>query len=213
MPHSKFQWSISRQVYLYSTTGNVVPRDLIRGWQEAAVSKAAQNLEAIAKLRQAEQINNAEWVIRSGEELKNLHRALAMVAQGGRAQMTAEAWGYVGGILRREFGLLNTFATALDNIPEDATLTDEFVRRARSYAAAAYATYENSILNRERGNGANEWEKRNLELGASHCATCISESDKNEQPVGSLKRIGDSECNAGCRCWFTFGKWADIAAA
>lgn len=210
---SKFQWSISRQRYEYAATGNAVSVDKIRGWAEQVVSQAKSNLEAIAKLRQAEKINNAEWVIRSGEEIKNLHRSLAMIANGGREQMGPSQWASVGGNLRRELGYLNRFANELDNIPEGAVLTDEFVRRAGQYAGSAYSTYANGVLDRERINPENEWEKRNLESGAQHCATCLSESAKGEQPVGTLKRIMDSECGGGCRCWFTFGKWADLIAA
>src|SRR5688572_4912620 len=107
MPQSKFQWSVSRQQYLYSSSGQVVSRDAIRGWVEQTIDKAKGNLEAIAKLRQAEKINNAEWVIRSGKEIKNLHRSLAIIANGGKEQMTASTWAQVGGNLRREFGFLN----------------------------------------------------------------------------------------------------------
>lgn len=199
---SKFLWSTSRQQFLYTSTGQPVAEDLIRGFVEETVNKAGRNLQRIAQLRKAEKINNAEWVIRSGEELKNMHRSLAMVASGGRQQMTPRSWGEVGAILRREFSYLNRFANELDNIPVNAVLTDEFVRRAGSYANAGYSTYQSGVRAREIRFGGRQ--ERNVLGAADHCEECLEMTARGWVPAGTLTPIGSRICNSGCRCYYQF---------
>jgi hypothetical protein len=207
---SKYQWSVSQGRYLYSATGTSVSSDRIRGWVEETVEKARQNLESIARLRQSNKINNAEWVIRSGEELKNMHRSLAMIANGGKAQMDASAWAQVGGILRREFGYLNRFASLLDNMPEGSSLTDEFVTRAGSYASAGFSTY--TAAERARMQSAGMDEERNILGNADHCDGCVGATAQGWVAIGTLTPIGSRQCMSRCRCHYEFRK-TEIAVA
>ena len=39
-----------------------------------------------------------------------------------------------------------------------------------------------------------------------YCKTCLAESNKGWQPLGSLREIGDSECQSGCDCFYM---WKD----
>jgi hypothetical protein len=201
---------VSRQEFLYSSSGSVVSRDTIRGWVEQTIDQAKRNLEAIAKLRQTEKINNAEWVIRSGKELKNMHRSLAMIANGGRAEMTPSTWASVGGNLRREFGFLNRFASDLDNMPEGATLTEEFVRRAASYADAGFSTFSSAERRRLQEFGMEQ--ERNI-LGASdHCEQCKAATALGWVAIGTLTPIGSRTCLSHCRCHYEFRKAEAVAA-
>ena len=42
-------------------------------------------------------------------------------------------------------------------------------------------------------------------LGAAdHCPDCLDEAAKGRQPIGTLRRIGDSICLSNCHCTFIY---------
>lgn len=74
--------------------------------------------------------------------------------------------------------------------------------RAQMYPEASYATYQNSILERESDDGVNLG-RRVLEDG-DNCDDCIAASTDEFVPLDTLPEIGDSVCGSRCRCEFEF---------
>ena len=196
----EFVFSKKTGNYRYKSSGHVVPSERISGWVDQASKKMAENLGNIAEDLRAGRINDAEWALRSIAEIKNGHRAVAMIGMGGKANMTNSDWGFVGSIIRRELNYFNGFANALDNRPASAQLTDAFVSRAKSYAASIYATHEQMVRRRVLRDQTAAWELNVLEPGAEHCEGCLEETSRGKVALGELIPVGFRTCGSRCRC-------------
>lgn len=207
-------WSVSKRQYVYASTGRVVPQATIERWLEKAIAHAKSNLRTIGEDLIEGRINRAEWAIRAGAELKNMHRALAMLANGGKAQMTNARWGRLGGKLQRQFAYFNRFAAQVDALSAEElqAMHDKFLRRLEMYAGAGRNTYWHAAraLAQELG-GLME---RNV-LGASiqSCEGCLAEEARGWVQAGELSSPGDRECGSNCNCDIEFKEVADVAAA
>jgi len=168
-----------------------------------AISQAQSNLRKIGSEYLAGTINSAEWAIQSGQEIKNLHRALAILANGGKSQMTAARWGSLGGRLQREFAYFNRFAAQVDNI-DRSLLGEKFLNRAASYARAGRSTYWAAARLREAMASETMLERNVLGASAQSCGDCIAETELGAVPVGTLSEPGSRQCGSGCNCDIIF---------
>ena len=201
-----FIYSKTTGNYRYKSTGNAVPPSRVNGWIDKAADRLKQNLGRIAEDHRAGRINLAEWVIQTGEELRNAHRAVTMIAVGGKQNMTQSDWGFVGATIRRELQYLNNFANTIENRPPSTQLTEAFVSRAKSYSAAIYETYEKARRRRIQRETQADFEENVLEPGAEHCSGCLSATAQGVVPIGTLTEIGDRECGSKCRCRIRYWK-------
>jgi hypothetical protein len=158
------------------------------------------NLGAVAEDLRAGKINDAEWALRSIEEIRNGHRAVAIIAGGGKGNMGASEWGFVGSRIRSELTYFNGFANEIGNRPDGAQLTSAFVSRAKSYGAAIYATYEQALRRRVIRDDTADFETNILESGTDHCDGCLEQTARGKVYIGELLPVGDRECGSRCRC-------------
>ena len=196
----EYVFSKSTGNYRNKATGRKVSDRQLYGWVEDAVTRGGANLERFARQLQRGEINKAQWALSSGEEIRNMHRAVAMIANGGKAQMGPSQWGFVGSRIRSELTYFNAFASEVDNIPEGAVLTDAFVSRAKSYFNAAYTTYAQALRRRVIEASHADFEENILEAGSVHCEGCLGASAAGPVPIGTLVEIGARECGGRCRC-------------
>lgn len=195
---SRFKWSVPKRQYIYMSNGKVVSNATLKSWAEQAVSQAKANLRAIGQALLDGTISKPEFAIQSAEEIKNLHRALSLLANGGKSQMDASTYGRLGSELKQELGFLSRFSSMIDNI-DISTLGDAFLNRIESYGDAGRFTYQAAVRAREINAG--DMEEMNI-LGASvnSCGECLDASALEWQPAGSLSEPGTRECNNGCQC-------------
>lgn len=196
----EFQYSKSTGNYRYKSSGHAVLPETVNGWVDKLAERMKQNLGQIAEDHRAGKITLPEWVIRTGEEIRNAHRSVAIIAAGGKGNMTQADWGFVGAQLRRELQYLNNFANEIENLPPGSKLSAAFVSRAKSYGAAIYETYEKARRRRITAEGQADLEENVLEPGAEHCAGCLEASAQGIVPLGTLTAIGDRDCKSKCRC-------------
>lgn len=202
----EFIYSKSTGNYRYKSSGNAVPPERVNGWIDRAANTMKENLGRIAQEHRDGKINLSEWVIQTGEELRNAHRAVTMVAMGGKQNMQQADWGFVGAVIRRELAYLNNFANTIENRPPNTELTQAFVSRAASYGAALYETYEKAKRRRIIRETQADLEENVLEPGAEHCVGCLEATAQGTVPVGTLTAIGDRECGSKCRCRIRYWK-------
>ena len=202
MPESPFQWFVSRRVYIWKSNGRVVTPARLNQWVEKAMSGTSEEMRQVGLKLIAGEINRAEWAIESGEQIRNLHRSLGMLAAGGRNQMNARRWGQVGGVLQRELAYFNRFASYVDN-QDIENLGERFLSRTQKYAQAGWATWQNAVRARETEHGG--MLEQNL-LGASthSCSECIAQSELGFVPVGELVPIGERICGPNCNCFIEY---------
>lgn len=199
MPAS-FSYSKSEGVYRYQPSGRKVSDRQLYQWVENAVETGGANLEKYARQLQDGAISTTDWAISAGTEIRDMHRAVAMIANGGKSQMTPSDWGFVGAKVREQLSFFNGFASEVDNIPDGATLTDAFVSRARSYYHAAYTTFAQALARRVAQNGHAEMEENLLETGSEHCEGCLAATAAGRVAIGTLTPVGDRECRFRCKC-------------
>lgn len=88
----------------------------------------------------------------------------------------------------------------------------QFAARVEMYGGAVHGTTQRVIRDKMRRLGVFVAERRVHRKPLSehlYCKTCIEESRKGWQPLGTLREIGDSECGiAACDCYFV---WKDAA--
>jgi hypothetical protein len=162
------------------------------------VTSTRAELRKIGERLIAGEINRAQWALDVGQALKNEHRALAMLAQGGRNQMGNSEWGRLGQRLQSELRFFNTFSSQVDGL-ELSELGGRFLSRLESYADAGRFTYERAVRAREVLFGGQQ--ERNVLGGSSQsCDDCIEASEQGWVEAGTLSEPGDRACGPGCAC-------------
>jgi hypothetical protein len=99
----------------------------------------------------------------------------------------------------------------LQTVPLD-NLTDlkggTIPSRAASYANAAYSTFQNSLLEKNVGNGIRLARRACMEDKES-CSECVDEAERDWVDVRTIPAIGSLKCRNHCRCAIEYWKWAD----
>jgi hypothetical protein len=175
----------------------------VRQWVAETVNSAKARMESIAK-GYVEHRNSAELAVSLREEIRNMHTAMAMVAQGGKDQMTNSAWAKVGNVVKTENAYLRGFERDVANGRQSDA---QILARAMMYADSAYKTYENGVLQREKDAGAG-YARRVLDDAAEHCEDCPSLATEEFLDITEVAEIGDSTCGGRCRCTIVY---ADVA--
>jgi hypothetical protein len=167
---------------------------------EGQIAATGANMRADAEALQAGRINLTEWQISMERRVKSLHLLTAAMEHGGFSRLSRADLGWIGSEVRRQYGYLANFARQLESGAQ--ALDGRFLARVALYAEAGRGTEREAARRLARLAGAVE--ERRILGAADHCKTCVGEARKGWQPLGVLKRIGDSECRSRCRCtWAT----------
>ena len=185
--------------YRDRATGRYVSELNVRGDLDKYIDAKNSVLDDLANQLRNREISLADWQLQMRNEIRNMHNAAAMVAKGGRNQMTYADWGRVGQRLRFQYGKLDDWARdiASGKAPIDGRLN----WRARLYGQAARGTYEQQrrAMAAEKGN---DEEMRILHAKES-CNGCIAIAGY-WAPIGTLPDIGSQECSTNDMCTFEY---------
>ena len=186
--------------YQDRATGRYVSELSVRGDLDKYIDAKNSVLDDLANQLRNREISLADWQLQMRTEIRNMHNAAAMVAKGGRDQMTYADWGRTGRRLRDQYAYLDKWAAdiASGKVPLDGRLA----QRAKLYGNAARGTYEQErrAVGVEKGNTQ---EMRILHAKES-CSDCIEYAALGWQPIGTLPQIGDSVCRQNCACTFSY---------
>jgi hypothetical protein len=141
-----------------------------------------------------------EWQIGIASQLKALHVAMGLAANGGLQNTSAASLGFIASLIKMQYQYLRAFVQEVKSgkQPLDGTL----LARSALYIQASRGTYEQVVQRAARNGGATQ-EKSILGL-ADHCDLCIQEARKEWAPIGTLIPIGQRTCKQNCRCTFQF---------
>lgn len=186
--------------YRDNATGRFVSQMRVRSDIDGYIDNSKTRIDALANQLRNRQISLAEWQTSMRQEIKAMHLNTSMVAHGGRAQMTQADWGRAGQQLRQQYQYLDRFAA--DIASGKVSLDGRLNVRAGMYAESARGTYEQETRRVSAQSGLTE-ERRILHAKES-CGDCVEYAGRGWQPIGTLPRIGDSQCRVNCRCTFEY---------
>lgn len=151
--------------------------------------------EAAAEFQQA----FFAWANDTANEIYAATLATTLIAFGGQSNATADQFLFAETQAQEQIGFWEQFAAA---VAAGGASTAYIAARSEMYAASTYASFANGVRYREGSAGMRE-ERRYLGA-ADHCTTCLEQAAIGWVAIGSLRRIGDSECKTRCRCYFRF---------
>ena len=198
----RYRWSPnagSTGRYVNRATGRFVSELSVRADLDTYIANKNAGLDALANQLRNREISLADWQLQMRAEMRNMHNAAAMVAKGGREQMTHADWGRTGRELRSQYEYLDKWAAQIAN--GEAPLDGRFNVRAKLYGNAARGTYEQErrAVAADKGN---DEEIRILHAKES-CKGCISVAGY-WAPIGDLPKLGTQECTTNCLCTFEY---------
>jgi hypothetical protein len=176
--------------------GRYVSAQDVRGAVDTVIDTETVKIRSLSQSLVDGKISLAEWQVQMASQLKGLHVALGLAANGGLANTSAADLGYLASLMKKQYQFLRDFALQIrrGEQPLDGTL----VARAALYTQAARGTYEDMVGRAAQHGGAHE--ERSMLGPADHCKGCIAEAAKRWSPIGSLIPIGERQCLANCRC-------------
>lgn len=189
-------WDERRQRYL-AASGRVLTPKQVRKLIDELVDVSSKRLRNWATQMQTGKLSIAKWQFLSAREVKNLHLATSVIANGGRGQVTPKLWGKLGAQIKFQYQHLRDFAVSVPRKVVDRT--GAIPPRAEMYGRAAIGTYENTTLERNKKFGLSI-ARRETAHGSESCDDCLEQEDLGWQDIKEVATIGDSQCGARCNC-------------
>jgi len=178
--------------------GRVLSARQIKKEIEDYVALEEERVEREAAKFAAGAITVAGFFLYMENKIEAWHKVAGAVAYGGRIRMDARRDARIERIIKSEQSYLAAFRS------EVATLSAEgIVNRAGMYPNAAYATYENQLIQRESDNGVTLG-RRIIEDDGQSCEGCIASATEEFIPLDDIPEIGSQECISRCRCEIEF---------
>jgi hypothetical protein len=196
-----FLFDKAQRRYLFADTNELVPAPLLRQWIDDASVAAETDFRTVTEKFVRGEIDFDQWRTLLRQLMRDGHNGVSLIAFGGLAQMTADAWSASADELRFQNGKLNELFLRVST--GQKPLDGRLVANAGMYAQSIWQTHENLVRRREAFAGLTA-ERRVVAGDAWTCEDCQAEHDKGWSPIGSLKRIGDTSCVSKCRCFFVY---------
>jgi len=181
--------------YQDRATGRFVKELQVRADLDKYIDAKSTRLDDLANQLRNREISLADWQLQMRNELRMMHNNAAMVAKGGKAQMTQADWGRTGRELRTQYEFLDKWAAQIAS--GEAPIDGRLNWRAKLYGQASRGTYEQERRAMAADKG-NDEEMRILHAKES-CKGCLSFAGY-WAPIGTLPRIGSQDCTTNCLC-------------
>lgn len=173
-----------------------IPRSDIREWIKQANDAERARLAKIGSDFSSGIINRSEAELRAIAEITKHNSAVAVIANGGREQMTVKAWGRAAGPVKAERGFLRELFLSFDR--GDVT-KEQIATRLQNYSDAPSRYYEN--LFRDYAKDAGLKIEKNISGGSERpCSECPALTAAGDVPIGSTPAVGNRACKNGCGC-------------
>ncbi len=200
---ARYSWDRVTLRFRDRGTGRFVPHRRIFTQLNRIIAVSDRRILRLTESFQREEITLLQFKLALRTEIKTLHIAVGIIANGGVENMTPKLWGEVGARLRSEYGYLNDFATRIARgiLPR----TSGHVRsQARSYTANARLEFWKTTIRRfQEQPGLIVMGQRHLGSSTDNCRGCNSVKEK-WFTLDRLPPIGSHECLWFCRCWIEF---------
>ncbi len=123
--------------YRDEVSGRTLNQNQVRGLVQQSIDAAANNLSGITSLAGTNQLSPADFNRLMREEIKYSTIRQYALGRGGLAQMKAEDWGSIGGMLADQYRYLGPFSEEIPNLTEG-----QISARAAMYIRSSREAYE-----------------------------------------------------------------------
>lgn len=182
--------------YRESGSGRLISEKFVRDAVDALADGVSGDLAALSRRLLNGEVSLAEWQAQAMATIKSAHVATAVVAKGGRSEVSPADFGRIGQKVREQYRYVRSFAQDIagGRQPLNGTLP----ARAQQYGQAARVTYEAIKAADDKARGMQV--ERNVLHGRDHCGQCPKLTAKGWVPIGSLPPIGSRPCRVNDRC-------------
>lgn len=192
-----FTWSPETGRYRNTETGKLVSGAAVRDAVDLIADDASEKLRKLAERLRNEELTVAAWQRESMKAIKESQVAAAIAAHGGREQMTASDWGWVGSQVKAQYKYHRDFgAEVADGVIEE--IGTRIAARNEMYGQAARVTFEAMRERDDRVRGYTE--ERSVIHSGKPCTMCAAEAAKGYVTIGEIVPIGSRTCLSRCRC-------------
>lgn len=200
-----YTWAPQAGHYL-DAHGAAVPESEIRASLDALIAHGQGRTAVLAQRLAEGQLDLLSFRTEMQLEIRQVASASAMLAHGGREQMTPQVRGWLGSQVRAQ----NDFLSVLSLDWAQGKLTaPQLAARLRLYPAAAGQGLYYAARQRERVAAGADQERRVLG-DAAHCEDCPGLAAQGWQPAGTLPPPGQGcACQANCSCHM---EWRTVPA-
>lgn len=205
---------IDRWVYEENTgryrnlaTGRFISREQVVGLVDQIVDRTnATATDTLATMVADHRLSAADWKDAMARTIKNAYIQQTELAAGGRANVTQEMWGSVGGQLAEQFGYLDDFAREVAG----GNLTEGQIRaRSEMYVSSSREAFWRVKDRQARDQGFTQ--ERWIAIGDdSTCGPCFDADAMGWQPIGTFAQPGSGRVTTSpqtncqgltrCRC-------------
>jgi hypothetical protein len=185
--------------YRDRATGRFISPKEVRRAVDVMIDVETVKARQLAQNLRDGKLSLVEWQIGMASQLKALHVAMGLAANGGLQNTSAASLGYIASLIKTQYQYLRTFVQEVKSGKQP--LDGIVVQRSALYIQASRSTYEQVVQRAARNGGATQ-EKSILGL-ADHCTganSCVEQAAKGWAAIGTLVPIGQRLCKANCHC-------------
>jgi hypothetical protein len=200
-PSSSFRWDPRTGQYV-DARGRFVSRRAIRSEIDRVLDREMKNARELALGLRDGAISLEAWRLSMRDVIKSVHLLDAAAAKGGWAQLTADDYGRIGAIVKKEYQFLEKFTRGISTgrVPLDGRVP----QRAMMYVEAGPPP-SNRGPPATMAKAGFRWEQ-NILHPADHCGGCLGETARGRVRIGKLVPIGRRQCLRRCRCTLSYFK-------
>lgn len=190
-------WDPVAKRYRDLDTGRFMLRSAVLEWVEESLDASAVATDQLAQFVIDGIVSPVDFGLLMRQELKEEYIRQFLLGIGGRAQMTPQDWGSIGGMLADQYRYLDRF---VDEIASGEVPPGSLLLRVRMYANSAREAYERAHL--KNAYALNMAEEQWVLGVAEHCPDCLEFADMGWQPIGTFPFPGEgaTECLTNCQC-------------
>lgn len=190
-------WDPVAKRYRDLDTGRFMLRSAVLEWVEESLDASAVATDQLAQFVIDGIVSPVDFGLLMRQELKEEYIRQYLLGIGGRAQMTPQDWGSIGGMLADQYRYLDRF---VDEIASGEVPPGSLLLRVRMYANSAREAYERAHL--KNAAALNMVEEQWVLGDAEHCPDCVAFAGMGWQPIGTFPFPGEgaTECLTNCKC-------------
>ena len=212
----RWVWETGTQRYRDLATGRFLSNTDVIGIVNDIVDKTTDNpVTTINTMLADGRLNVANWKTGFARQIKNAYIQQAELAAGGRAGMTPQMWGSVGGSVREQYRYLDKFAKQIEGKQLSPV---QIEARTKMYINSSRESYWR--IKDMKAQGAGMTEERWIDEGDSDvCGPCSDAGAMGWQPIGTFAQPGSgrvmnrprTNCQGltNCRCRKEYRKGAE----